>query len=156
MIDQIQVDGGADFCDSLMSSPSPIFYDCDCINICLRATGECQAEILALLSSGSFAINPNGFILMKLSILISSTQICQVELPLAGDPLLSSGLLNKHWVMLDRQQRAVGSDPVCLCLYPGSVQRAWKLGILSFVGYLGLILQSCTVPFVSNYLHCIK
>lgn len=37
---------------------------------------------------------------MKLSILNSSTQICQVELPLAGDPLLRNGLPKEHWAVL--------------------------------------------------------
>lgn len=83
-----------------MPSPRPIFYDCGCIDIYLRAIGEFQAEILALSSSESFAINANGFILMKLYILISSTQICQVELPLAGEPLLSDSVPKEHWATL--------------------------------------------------------
>lgn len=100
MIAQTQVGGEADFCDVLMSSASPVYYNCDCIIMSLRAKGEFQAELLALWSSGGFVINPDGFISTKLCILISSAQICQAELPLAGDPhpvvaLRSTGLCYK-------------------------------------------------------------
>lgn len=86
-----------DICDVLMPSPSPIL--CDCVKVCLR-TIEFQTETLVLLSSGSFAANPDGFTLMKLYISVSSTWTCQVELPFAAAPLLSNNLPKEHWAML--------------------------------------------------------
>lgn len=90
---------------------------------------------MALLRSGCFVINPNGFI---------SVTFCQAVLrfvkwgfhfrrtPESQHPQGTLGCVRKH--------RAAGSDPTDWCLHPGSAQRAWNLLIPSFDACLGLLL----------------